>query len=187
MKQRELCRSGCRRGPMTYFLGLGANLGDTKRRLAGARLRLVRAGLEIVRASPVYLTEPVDRPDQPWVRNQVLEVRTTLGPPELLDLVKSVEREMKRVPTIPKGPRTIDIDILLAGETVISTPGLTIPHPRLHLRKFVLVPLNDIAPRTVHPVLRATVRALLRACPDRSAVLQGPEGPVSRDQGHGVG
>ncbi len=157
---------------MTYYLGLGSNLGDTNRNLAGARRRLERAGVEIVRASSVYLTEPVDEPDQPWFRNQVLKIRTRLGPQELLDLAKSIERAMKRIPMAPKGPRTIDIDILLAGETIISTPGLTIPHPRLAGRNFVLVPLREIAPGAVHPVLRKTVRELSRSCPDRSTVLR---------------
>jgi 2-amino-4-hydroxy-6-hydroxymethyldihydropteridine diphosphokinase len=162
---------GCRPGKLVYFLGLGANLGDKKKQLACARRRLERAGVEIVRASSVYRTEPVDEPCQPWFRNQVLKVRTEFGPQELLGLAKSIELRMRRVTTVPKGPRTIDIDILLAGETVITTPGLTIPHPRLALRNFVLIPLREIAPRAVHPVLRKTVRELLRACPDRSAVL----------------
>jgi len=167
-----MCRSrGCRPGRPTYFIGLGSNLGDTRKQLAGARRRLTRAGVVIVRTSSLYRTEPVDELDQPWFRNQVLKVRTVLGPQELLDLALSIEREMKRVPTVSKGPRTIDIDILLAGETIIDTPGLTIPHPRLHLRRFVLVPLEELEPRLVHPVLGKTIRELLRACPDRSTVL----------------
>jgi 2-amino-4-hydroxy-6-hydroxymethyldihydropteridine diphosphokinase len=163
---------GCPRGMLVYFLGLGANLGDPRRNLAGARRRLERAGVEIVRASGVYRTEPVEGPDQPWFRNQVLKVRTTLAPQELLDLAKSIEQGMGRVPTVPKGPRTIDIDILLAGETVMATPGLTIPHPRLAMRNFALVPLREIAPGAVHPVLRKTVRELARTCPDGSAVIR---------------
>ena len=157
---------------MIYFLGLGSNLGDTRRNLARARERLERAGVEVLRTSSVYRTEPVDVPGQPWFRNQVIKVRTELGPQELLGLAKSIELRMKRVTTVPKGPRTIDIDILLAGDTVIATPGLTIPHPRLAMRNFVLVPLREIAPGTVHPVLRKTVRELARTCPDRSAVIR---------------
>lgn len=183
MTDPEPCRSGCHRGRLTYFLGLGANLGDAKGNLVRARRRLERAGVEIIRASSVYLTEPAEEPRQPWFRNQVLKVRTPLGPQELLDLAKSIEVRMRRVPTAPKGPRTIDIDILLAGETVITTPGLTIPHPRLTLRNFVLVPLREIAPETVHPVLKKTVRELARACPDRSAVLPVRGGPVRHPAG----
>jgi 2-amino-4-hydroxy-6-hydroxymethyldihydropteridine diphosphokinase len=163
---------GCRPGKLVYFLSLGANLGDKKRQLARARRRLEGAGVEIVRASSVYRTEPVDEPCQPWFRNQVIKVRTELGPQELLGLAKSIELRMRRVTAVPKGPRTIDIDILLAGETVIATPRLTIPHPRLAQRNFVLVPLREIAPGTVHPVLRKTVRELARTCPDRSAVVR---------------
>jgi 2-amino-4-hydroxy-6-hydroxymethyldihydropteridine diphosphokinase len=126
----------------------------------------------ILKASSVYRTEPVDFAGQPWFLNQVLEVRTKLGPQELLDLAKSIESRMKRVPTVPKGPRTIDVDILLAGDAVIDTPGLTIPHPRLAQRNLVLIPLSEIAPRAVHPVLRKTVRELARESPDPSVVFK---------------
>jgi 2-amino-4-hydroxy-6-hydroxymethyldihydropteridine diphosphokinase len=157
---------------MRYFLCLGTNLADMKRNLARARLRLEGAGLEVLRASSVYRTEPVDVTDQPWFLNQVLMVRTNLSPQELLELAKSIEANMKRVATVEKGPRTIDIDILLAGDTVIDTPELTIPHPRLAERSFVLVPLVEIAPRAVHPVLRKTVRELARESPDHSSVFR---------------
>jgi len=153
------------------FLGLGSNVADKRGNLVRARRRLERAGVEVLKASSVYRTEPVGVRDQPWFYNQVLEVRTNLGPQELMDLAKSIEAAMKRVPTIEKGPRTIDIDILLAGDTVIESPELTVPHPRLAVRNFVLVPLNEIAPRAVHPVLRKTVHELLSSCPDLSSVL----------------
>lgn len=161
-----------RSGPMTYVLSLGSNLGRRRRNLALARLSLEKAGVTILRASSIYMTQPVDVPDQPWFLNQVLKVRAKLSPPELLELAKSIEKKMKRIPTVDKGPRPIDIDILLAGDTVIDTPGLTIPHPRLARRNFVLVPLKEIAPRTVHPVLRKTVGELARESPDASAVLK---------------
>ncbi len=157
---------------MTYFLSLGSNLGDPAGNLARARLRLEKAGIEILKASAVYRTEPVDVTDQPWFRNQALEVRTNLGPRQLLAAVLRIERDMKRVRTADKGPRTIDIDILLAGDAVIETPELTVPHPRLAARNFVLVPLAEIAPRAVHPVLGKTIEELARASPDRSAVLK---------------
>ncbi|HYA48582.1 MAG TPA: 2-amino-4-hydroxy-6-hydroxymethyldihydropteridine diphosphokinase [Burkholderiales bacterium] len=171
LRDRGSCPGGCRRGAMRYFLGLGSNLGDKRRNLERARRRLVKAGVTVLNTSSVYRTAPVDVTDQPWFANQVLEVRTDRTPQELLELAKAVEAGLGRWPAGEKGPRTIDIDILLAGDTVIDTPSLTIPHPRLAARNFVLVPLLEIAPGAMHPGLRKTVRELAQECPDRSAVL----------------
>ncbi len=153
-----------------YLLSLGSNLGSRRANLTRAVRLLEKAGVEVLAASAVYRTEPVDLREQPWFDNQVIKVRTLLTPHELLSLAKEIESRMKRAPAAPKGPRTIDIDILLAGDTVLATPSLVIPHPRLALRKFVLVPLLEIAARAVHPVLKRTVRELARECPDKSAV-----------------
>ncbi|MGA2534305.1 MAG: 2-amino-4-hydroxy-6-hydroxymethyldihydropteridine diphosphokinase [Candidatus Aminicenantales bacterium] len=166
---------------MIYFLSLGSNIGDRKRNLARARRLLAKNGVAVLKASSVYRTEPVDVRDQPWFDNQVLKVRTGRRPHELLALAKSIEAALGRVPNIKKGPRTIDIDILLAGDTVLETPDLTIPHPRMAGRNFVLVPLCELAPGAFHPVLLKTVHELLRTCPDKSSVLR--EG--SRGRRHG--
>jgi 2-amino-4-hydroxy-6-hydroxymethyldihydropteridine diphosphokinase len=164
--------TGPEKRQMIFFLGLGSNLGRRRRNLALARLSLEKAGAEVLRVSSIYMTEPVDVPDQPWFLNQVIKVRANLSPQELLGLAKSIEKKMKRIPTVDKGPRTIDIDILLAEDTVIDTPRLTIPHPRLARRSFVLVPLKEIAPRAVHPVLKKTFSKLARESRDASAVLK---------------
>lgn len=162
---------------MKYFLSLGTNLGNRKKNLALACSLLEENGVEILRASSVYRTEPVDVPDQPWFYNQVVEVEAEYDPMALLKLVKAIERKLKRVPALNKGPRTIDIDILLAGNRVIQTRRLIVPHPRMAERKFVLVPLREIAPHAVHPVLQETVADLVQASEDPAVVRKlGPAG-----------
>jgi 2-amino-4-hydroxy-6-hydroxymethyldihydropteridine diphosphokinase len=156
---------------MIYFLSLGSNLGNKTKNLARAGRLLREGGVEVLAASSIYLTAPVDNTDQPWFVNQVLEVLSALDPPALLRLAKSVEKKLKRIPRDDKGPRTIDIDILFAGDTVLDTPELVIPHPRLAQRNFVLVPLCEIAPEIRHPVLGKTIRELASASADRASVI----------------
>ncbi len=165
---------------MKYFLSLGSNLGNRRANLALASCLLREKGLAIVRASSIYRTEPVDLPDQPWFYNQVLEVDAACNPLALLNVVKSIEQLMKRVPTVDKGPRRIDIDILLAGRTVVQTRRLMIPHPRMDGRNFVLVPLREIAPHAVHPLLHERIEDLAKRSGDTAAVKKISPAPAGR-------
>lgn len=152
---------------MNIFLSLGTNLGDRPQNLKEARSRL---GLQVTRASSIYETEPVDYLDQSWFLNCVVEVLTNMAPEDLLTECQRVEFEMGRVHDIPKGPRVIDLDILLFGDLILNAPRLIIPHPRLEHRRFVLEPLAEVAPNAVHPVLRRTIGDLLLDCRDTSVV-----------------
>ncbi|MBC7363444.1 MAG: 2-amino-4-hydroxy-6-hydroxymethyldihydropteridine diphosphokinase [Candidatus Aminicenantes bacterium] len=155
---------------MRYYLSLGSNLGDRSRHLSEARGLLQKAGVKIIKESSIYETEPVDFTDQPWFYNQVLEVETRLNPMAMLALVKDIELKMKRVPSVDKGPRTIDIDILLAEKNVVQTQKLIIPHPRLSLRNFVMIPLAEIAPDFIHPLLHQPISALVQQTGDQAEV-----------------
>lgn len=147
----------------TVYLSLGSNLGDREENLRQAIARLDAAGVHVSRRSSVYETEPRDAPNQPWFLNQVIEAETDLSPRQLLVRVEKVELEMGRQRLRPKGPRTIDVDILLCGETIVRTKDLELPHPRLAERRFVLEPLAELAPELRHPLTRLTVRQMLAA------------------------
>ena len=150
------------------FLGLGSNLGDREAALEEALRRLCGRGLRVALRSSTWLTEPVGGPPQGPFLNAVVSGTTALSPEGLLRACLETEREMGRVRTVRDGPRTIDIDILFYGDVRRETPGLTIPHPRLHERRFVLEPLFEIAPALRHPVLGLTVAELRERCPDTS-------------------
>jgi len=142
---------------------LGSNLGDRAALLSEAIERLESAGVRVVHRSAIYETEPVEVVDQPWFLNLVLEIETSMNPQQLLDEAQKIERIMGRKHDVPKGPRTIDIDILTYADSVIDTPDLRLPHPGLARRRFVLEPLAEIAPALRHPVTRRTVREMLAA------------------------
>lgn len=142
------------------YLGLGSNLGERQYNLSRA-VELLSPKVNIERISSFYETEPVDYQDQPRFLNAVLRGTTFLSHRTLLTQVKEVERALGRVPSFPNAPRPIDIDILFYDRLVIDSPELTIPHPRLEERAFVLVPLAEIAPTLVHPVSGRKVREML--------------------------
>ncbi len=152
------------------FVALGANLGEREAQIERALLSLESRGILTGQRSSLYLTEPVGGPPQDWFLNAAAELLTSLSPEALLEACLEVERGMGRVRTVKDGPRTIDVDLLLYGQKRRDTGGLVLPHPRMHLRRFVLVPLCEIAPQAVHPVLGTTASELLARCPDHSEV-----------------
>jgi len=153
------------------YLSLGSNIGDRDEHLRDALAQLESSGVHVLRASPIYETEPVDYTDQRWFLNLVVETETALFPRQLLTRIHKIERALGRVRGVPKGPRTIDIDILLYGKAVVRTAELEIPHPRMAERRFVLAPLADLAPDLRHPVKQQTVRQMLEAAPPSTVRL----------------
>ena len=138
-------------------------MGDREQNLRRAIQMLTAADIHVRRVSPLYETEPRDLVQQPWFLNLAVEIETRLFPMQLLTRLQKIERELGRRRTISKGPRTIDIDILLYGNLALNSEKLTIPHPRMEERRFVLEPLAEIAPDMRHPVSRKTIREMLSA------------------------
>ncbi len=174
-------------GGVRAYLGLGSNLGLREQNLAAAVKSLGRERssaahdqaqhslsgrgpeLQVLRASSIYATAPWGLETQPDFLNSVLEICTRLTPADLLSWVKTVEQDLGRRPAPPNGPRIIDVDILLYGGIVVNSPGLQIPHPRMHLRAFVLIPLAELDGSLVHPTLNTTIG-------DLAARVEGQQG-----------
>jgi 2-amino-4-hydroxy-6-hydroxymethyldihydropteridine diphosphokinase len=157
--------------PTTTYIGLGSNMGDRTGACRRALELLSRAG-RVTAVSSLYCTEPVGYREQEEFINAVAEIETELPPRDLLAVCQAIENELGRVRLVRWGPRAVDLDILLYGNTVIKMPDLLIPHPQLSLRGFVLVPLCEIAPHVVHPVLKKTVAHLLHVLKDTHRVVK---------------
>jgi 2-amino-4-hydroxy-6-hydroxymethyldihydropteridine diphosphokinase len=170
--------------PHVVYISLGSNVGDREAQLRDAQARLAAAG-RVVGASSLYETEPVEFTEQPWFLNFAMVLETSKTPQQLMAAILHIEEEMGRRRVQKKGPRPIDIDILLFDEVIINSTSLdsvdrdsanrdstnlTIPHPALHERRFVLEPLAEIAPEVLHPVLKKTIRELRDALPPGQAV-----------------
>src|SRR5271154_2182187 len=136
------------------YLSFGSNLGDRAQNIAHAIEALQPENVRVAKQSSLYETEPVELRAQDWFLNCVAEVETNLEPQELIQVLLKIERSMGRERLVPKGPRVIDIDILLFGQAIVKEPQLEIPHPRMACRRFVLVPFVEIAPDVAHPVLQ---------------------------------
>ncbi|MBI5417078.1 2-amino-4-hydroxy-6-hydroxymethyldihydropteridine diphosphokinase [Candidatus Poribacteria bacterium] len=155
----------------TVYLGLGSNLGDRLDNIKQSVSILSDSDkIKILKLSSFFETEPVGYLDQPWFLNCVIKIRTNFSPQELLVFLKNIEKQLKREKKIRFGPRTIDMDILLYGNEILNSKDLIIPHPRLHERKFVLMPLNELAGNVIHPVYRKKIAALLKNMTDKSVV-----------------
>ena len=154
------------------FLSLGSNLGDRVANIRNALRQLPGAGVEIKRVSSYYKTEPVDFRPQAWFVNCVAEAETHLMPLQLLKAVKTVERSLGRRPAAAKRPRAIDIDILLYESVVVRSAALNIPHERMARRRFVLLPLREIAGNLRHPVTKRTIYEMLAEAGDTSQVVR---------------
>ena len=154
----------------TVYLSLGSNLGDREKNLREAIRALTKAKVRVTRVSSFYETEPVDLREQPWFLNCVVQGETEVPALDLLRALRRIESRMGSKKLVVKGPRLIDIDILLSGDETIDTAELQVPHPRMLQRKFVLVPLAEVAPNLQHPSWSGTAGALLATTSDSSAV-----------------
>jgi len=162
---------------ITVYIALGTNVGEREANLLQALRLLPESGVRIRRVSSIYETEPVDYLDQEWFLNAVLEGQTELDALDLLSALRVIEARMGSKKAFAKGPRKIDLDVLLYGNETIDTPELQVPHPRMLERKFVLIPLAEIAPNLRHPSWKSGVAHLLAASADHSAVKKFHDAP----------
>ncbi|HEY5599918.1 MAG TPA: 2-amino-4-hydroxy-6-hydroxymethyldihydropteridine diphosphokinase, partial [Candidatus Manganitrophaceae bacterium] len=153
------------------FIGIGSNLGD---RLALCREAVGRLqenpAIKIIKVSSLYETEPMEFLEQEWFYNAVVQIQTTAAPDQLLNDCQSIENRLRKKVEFPKGPRTIDLDLLFYDQEVVNRPGLTLPHPAAAERPFVLIPLAEIAPDFIHPLLHESAQSLLRRLKTSSRV-----------------
>jgi 2-amino-4-hydroxy-6-hydroxymethyldihydropteridine diphosphokinase len=154
----------------TVYLSLGSNVGDREKNLHTAIAALAKANVRVTRVSSFYETEPVDLREQPWFLNCVVQGDTEAPAADLLHALRGIESHMGSEKLIPKGPRLIDLDILLYGDDTVDTRELQVPHPRMLQRKFVLVPLAEIAPNLKHPSWAETAAERLAGASDLSVV-----------------
>ena len=164
------------------YLSLGSNIGEREKYLRDAIRRLGAMG-RVVAVSSLYETEPADFTKQAWFLNSAAILETKLTSVELMVAILRIEQAMARHRTVPKGPRTIDIDILLFGNLVVNSPELTIPHPAMTQRRFVLEPLAEIAPKVRHPALNKNISELLNELPGKQAVIRVAAGLVWLTEG----
>ena len=158
--------------PVEVYILFGSNLGDRRERIESGLRRMEESGVRFTARSSIYETEPVGLDDQPWFLNLVARGETTLPPRRLLAACQDAEAAEGRVSMARFGPRTLDVDVLLYGTRRIDEPDFTVPHPRMHERRFVLVPASGIAGGMVHPVLKRSVRSLLRRIRSRERVAR---------------
>jgi len=156
------------------YIGLGSNLGDRAAHLLLGVRGMLDAGLDVIRLSSIYETDAVDYEDQPPFLNMVAELggSTLPAPEQVMARLLRIEYALGRTRDVPKGPRIIDLDLLIFKDHLSDTEFLTLPHPRLQARRFVLVPLTELAPNLIHPVLGKSVSELLSQTKDRSTVVR---------------
>lgn len=157
---------------MIIYLGLGSNEGDREQNLQKAIKKLRQSKeINVTKLSSIFESEPIGYINQSWFLNAVIEVESNFKPYDLLQFIKDIEEELGRRKTFRWGPRIIDIDIISYGNYVLKSSRLTIPHPQMHFRKFVLIPLFEIAPYYIHPVSKLSVWQMIQQSPDNKVYL----------------